>query len=86
VAGGSDADSGEEIIVKRVFPGATVYSIGREVYATRGERFNAQEFLGTVKRFNPGIGDLNRIAPGQRLRLPASLLVARASVGRAAGE
>ncbi len=85
-AGGNDGDTREEIVVKRVFPGATVYSIGREVYAARGERFDAQEFLDAVKRFNPGIGDLNRIAPGQRLRLPASLLVARASVGGAAGE
>jgi general secretion pathway protein A len=79
-------ETAEKVVVKRVLPGATVYSIGREVYAARGERFNASEFLAAVKRFNPGIGDLDRVAPGQQLRLPASLVVARASVGGGAGE
>jgi general secretion pathway protein A len=82
----NDVGTTERVVVKRVLPGATVYSIGREVYAARGEHFNAPEFLAAVKRFNPGIGDLDRIAPGQQLRLPASLLVARASGGGGAGE
>jgi type II secretory pathway predicted ATPase ExeA len=76
----------DEVVVKRVSPGATVYSIGREVYAARGERFDAQEFLSAVRRFNPSLGDLDRIAAGQAIRLPASLVIARASVGSGLGE